>query len=130
MNIETQSSRRSVNPQTAAFRTVALAALCALASATACADPPAARAADTRVAKVSLAGLDFATPEGARAAFERIKATAEQLCLQLGDDRMIDFQAAYNGCVVDTLADTIRRAALAYSAPRADHQALNQFFNR
>jgi len=86
MNTETQSLHRSISPQTA-IRTAALTALFALAPAAAFADPPAALAPDTRVAKVSLAGLDLSTPEGARAALHRLRMAAHHLCWELGDDR-------------------------------------------
>ena len=79
--------------------------LFALTSAVALADKPLA----TRVAKVSLAGLDLSTPEGARAAYERIKTTAQHLCFQLSDPRKIDDQVLYNACLIETVADTVRR---------------------
>ena len=41
--------------------------------------------------------------------YERIKTTAERLCFQLSDTRRIDWLAAYNVCVNETLADTVRR---------------------
>jgi len=104
MNTGTHLVVRSISPLIA-IRAAALVALIALTSAAALADQPSA----TRVAKVSLAGLDLSTPEGARAAYERIKTIAERLCFQLGDDRKIDYQAVYNVCVNETLADTVRR---------------------
>ncbi len=104
MDTKTPLAVRSISPLTS-IRAAALVALFALTSAAALADqPPAAK-----VAKVSLAGLDLSTPEGARAAYERIKATAERLCFQLGDSRKIDDQAVYNACVTETLADTVQR---------------------
>jgi UrcA family protein len=54
----------------------------ALASAAALADQPLAPA--TRVAKVSLGGLDLSTTAGARVAYERIKTVAERLCFWRG----------------------------------------------
>jgi len=104
MNTETQLPVRS---RRTAFRASVLVALFTFASV-AFADQPPTPAA-TRVAKVSLAGLDLSTPEGARTAYERIKTTAERLCVQLSDPRKIDFQAVYNVCVVETLADAVRR---------------------
>ncbi len=108
MNTEIKLLRRSISTQTS-IRAAALIALCALASAAAFADPPATPPADTRSTKVSLAGLDLSTPEGARAAYARIKATAEHLCFQMSDPSEIDYQAAYNVCVRETLAATVRR---------------------
>jgi len=108
MNTETQQSLSSMGPRTA-IRTAALAALLTLASAAAFADPPTAPTADARVAKVSLAGLDLSTPEGAQAAYARIKIVAERLCFHLGDPSLIDNQAIYKACVAESVADTVRR---------------------
>jgi UrcA family protein len=108
MNTETHLLRRSISPPTS-IRAAALAALFTLAPVAAFADPPPVPAPDTRVAKVSLAGLDLSTPEGARAARDRLKIVAERLCLELGDDRKIDFQAVYFACVHEALADAVRR---------------------
>lgn len=88
-------------PQTA-IRAAALVALCALAPAVALADQPTA----TQVAKVSLGGLDLATAEGSRAAYERIKSVAERLCFQVEND---PFREIYARCVRETLAEAIRR---------------------
>jgi len=107
MSTKTHRAARPISPQIV-FRSAALGALFALASVAAFADQPPAPAAATRAAKVSLAGLDLSTPAGARAAYERIKTTAEHLCFQLSDPRKIDDRAAYFACVTDTLADTVR----------------------
>lgn len=104
MNTKTQLALRSISPLIS-IRAAALVALFAMTSAVALADQPPA----TRAAKVSLAGLDLSTPAGARAAHERIKATAERLCFELSDPRKIDFQAVYNVCVNEALADIVRR---------------------
>jgi UrcA family protein len=104
MNNETQAARRSFNPLIS-IRAAALVALFALTSGIALADHPPV----TRVAKVSLTGLDLSTPEGARAAFERIKTAAKHLCFQLSDARKVDDQVLYNACLIETLADTVRR---------------------
>jgi UrcA family protein len=108
MNTAIQLTVRSISPQTA-FRAAALGALFTLASVAAFADQPAAPAPATRAAKVSLGGLDLSTPGGAHIAYERIKTTAERLCFQLADPRKIDYQAVYNMCVIETLANTVRR---------------------
>lgn len=107
MTIGTHLLNRSTSPLNA-IRTAAVAALFALASA-ALADPPAPPAVETRSAKVSLAGLDLATPAGARAALERLKIAAQHLCWELGDVRKISYQATYNACVNETLTDAVRR---------------------
>jgi UrcA family protein len=103
MKNETQPTHRSFNPLS--IRAAALVALFALTSAVALAHQPPA----TRVAKVSLTDLDLSTPEGARAAYERIKTTAKRLCFQLADPRKVDDRVLYNECLIETLADTVRR---------------------
>jgi UrcA family protein len=104
MNNETLAARRSYGPLIS-ITAAALVALFALTSGVALADQPPA----TRVAKVSLTGLDLSTPEGARAAFERIKTAAKHLCFQLSDSRQVDDQVLYNACLMETVADTVRR---------------------
>jgi UrcA family protein len=94
MKNETPPAHRSFNPPIS-IGAAALIAVFALTSVEALADQPPA----TRVATVSLTGLDLSTPEGARLAYERIKTTVKRLC----------FQILYNECLVDTLADTVRR---------------------
>ena len=86
----------------------ALAALFALSSA-AWAEPPAVPAADTLAAKISLAGLDLSTPEGAREALHRLRTAAQRLCWQLGDDLKAANRATMNACVHDTVADAVRK---------------------
>jgi UrcA family protein len=100
---ETQPAHLSISPPS--IRAAALVALFALTSAVALAD----RSPATGVAKVSLTGLDLSTPEGARAAYERIRITAKRLCFQLSDPRRVDDQVLYNACLIETLADTVRR---------------------
>jgi UrcA family protein len=104
MNNETRAARRSFSPLIS-IRAAALVALFALTSGVALADQPPV----TRVAKVSLTGLDLSTPEGARAAFERIKTTAKHLCFQLSDPRKVDDWGLFKVCLIETLANTVRR---------------------
>jgi UrcA family protein len=104
MNYETPPARRSSRPLIS-INPAVLIALFALTSGIALADQPPA----TRVAKVSLTGLDLSTPDGARAAYERIKTTAQHLCFQLSDPRKVDDQVLYQACLIETLADTVRR---------------------
>jgi UrcA family protein len=108
MNTETHLPHRPIGPQSSK-RTGAMVALLALTSAIALADQPPQRIAEIRAAKVSLAGLDLSTPEGARAARDRIKIVAERLCFQMSDPSLIDNQATYNVCVLESLAATVRR---------------------
>jgi UrcA family protein len=88
--------------------TTALLALCVLASA-AVATPAAETAPVTRSAKVSLAGLDLSTPEGARAARERLRETARRLCTQVADDLDLSHQPNFVACVDETLAAALRK---------------------
>lgn len=104
----TQISKSKV-AQFGARATVLVVVLLGLAPAAAFADPPPALAPATRSAKVSLAGLDLSTPAGARAAEGRLRIVAQHLCFQLSDPRKIDFRAAYEFCVAETLADAVRR---------------------
>ncbi len=108
MNTKTHLAVRPISPQIA-FRAAAFGALFTFACVAAFADQPPAPASATRAAKVSLAGLDLSTPEGAHTAYERIKTATERLCFQLSDPRKVDDRAVYNACVIDSLADTVRR---------------------
>jgi UrcA family protein len=104
MKKETRPAGRSFSPLIS-IGAAALLALFALTTGVALADQPPA----TRVAKVSLTGLDLSTHEGARAAYERIKSIAQHLCFQLSDPRKVDDQVLYNACLIETVADTVRR---------------------
>jgi UrcA family protein len=117
MNTETQLARRS-NNAIASIRTSALIALFALASAVALADQQPVPA--TRVAKVSLVGLDISTPEGARAAYERIRTVAERLCFLVEED---PYREIFEACVHETLANAVRRIHTpALAAAQESHQ--------
>jgi UrcA family protein len=89
--------------------TTALLALCLLATAAA-ATPPTDAAPVTRSAKVSLAGLDLSTPDGARAARERLRGTARRLCAQVADDLDLSHRSNFVACVDETLAAALRQA--------------------
>ena len=60
-------------------------ALCVIGSADALAGSE-VDASATRSAKVSIAGLELSTPQGARAARERVRQTARKLCAQVADE--------------------------------------------
>jgi UrcA family protein len=102
MNTQSQLTRRSIG-RSPSIR-AALVAMLALTSAVALADPP--PAPGTRVAKVSLADLDLSTPEGARAAYERVKTVAKHLCYQLWDS---PYWQTNDACVHETLANAARQ---------------------
>jgi UrcA family protein len=85
-----------------------VAALFALGSV-AYADPPAALASETRVAKVSLADLDLSTPEGAHAALARVTKVAQRLCWQFWNSARTSNRADMTACVRATVADAVRQ---------------------
>jgi UrcA family protein len=92
------------------IRTTVLLALCALASANAVAGSQMGAAPVTRTARVSLAGLDLSTPEGARAARERLRKTARRLCAEVADSLDLSHQPNFVKCVDETLAAALRKA--------------------
>ena len=92
----------------------ALLVLCVLASA-AVAGPTSDTAPVTRSAKVSLAGLDLSTPDGARAARERLHATARRLCAQVADNLDLSHQSNFVACVDDALAAALTALSLPLS---------------
>jgi UrcA family protein len=108
------------------IRTTALLALCALASASAVAGSQTGAAPVTRTAKVSLADLDLSTPEGARAALQRLHQTARRLCAQVADSLDLSHQPNFVKCVDDTLAAALKKAQGldAASAPPVQTKAI------
>jgi UrcA family protein len=70
----------------------------------------------TRAANVSVADLDLSTPEGFRAARERLETMARRLCRELTRSRELAYQPelAYQSntpaCVHDTLAGALAQA--------------------
>lgn len=60
--------------------------------------------AATLTGKVSLADLDLRTPEGARAAGERLHQTARLLCSRVADSRDLGHQPHFVACVDKTMA--------------------------
>jgi UrcA family protein len=105
MNTATRPARASCLK--ADIPTTILLALCVLASA-AVAAPPTDTAPVTRSAKVSLADLDLSTPEGARAARERLRGTARRLCTRVADDLDLSHQRNFVACMDETLAAALR----------------------
>jgi UrcA family protein len=73
------------------------------------ADEQAATASVTRTENVSLADLDLSTPEGVRAAHDRLHETARRLCSQVADSQDISHQPNYVACVDETLANALRQ---------------------
>jgi UrcA family protein len=106
MNTYTNLLRR-VNPQMA-VRAAALMALLAIAPLAVMADER-GPVLDTRAAKVSLAGLDLATPDGMAAARDRLHETALLLCAQVEDTRSIARHANFVRCVDETFANAMQK---------------------
>lgn len=64
------------------------------------------RPADRLTAAVSLKDLDLGTPDGQRAAVQRVTARARQLCnLAANESDYIHRLAHFSGCVEQTVAD-------------------------
>ena len=106
MNTATRSA--SASCLKAGLPTTALLALCVLGSA---AEAGATRdtAPVTRSAKVSLAGLDLSSADGARAARERLRRTARRLCAQVADELDLSHQSNFVACVDESLAAALRQ---------------------
>ena len=92
-----------------AVRAAALMGLLAIAPVAVTAGTQPAPAPETRVAKVSVVDLDLSTPEGMRAARDRLHAMALRLCTQLEDLRDLSHQSNFVACVDDTLAGALRQ---------------------
>jgi len=61
----------------------------------------------TRVETVSFADLDLSTPEGARAAHERLRKIAGNLCFKVGDASQLSHVTNFNACVDDAMASAL-----------------------
>jgi UrcA family protein len=90
--------------------TTTLLALCVIASADALAGSE-VDASVSRSAKVSIAGLNLSTPQGARAARERIRQTARKLCAQVADELDLSLHANYVACVDESVAKAMQQVA-------------------
>ena len=84
---------------------VTVSAVLGLASVPTHADQPAATAASSQVADVSLADLNLSTPEGMSAARERLHTMAERICAELASGS----QPNFNTCVDSTLAGSLKQ---------------------
>ena len=90
--------------------TTTLLALCVIGSADALAGSE-VDASVTRSAKVSIAGLDLSTPQGAHAARERLRQTARKLCAQVADELDLSHHANYVACVDQSVAKSMQQIA-------------------
>ena len=90
--------------------TTTLLALCVIGPADALAGSE-VDASVTRSAKVSIAGLDLLTPQGALAARERLRQTARKLCAQVADELDLSHHANYIACVDESVAKAMQQVA-------------------
>jgi UrcA family protein len=106
MNTRTISSRLSRFET--AVRTATLIALCVAAPLAAIAQA-ASGAPQTASARVSLAGLDLATPEGQKTARERLHEMARIVCSRVADRLDLSHQPNFVKCLDDTLANAMQQ---------------------
>lgn len=109
MNTETPRLRLAGNPAIA-VTTAILMALFAIAPVATIADQQAASAPNTHVATISLADLDLSTPEGMRAARDRLETMARRVCAKLVPSHDPSHHPVFIACVDDTLAGALRQA--------------------
>ena len=93
---------------TAAGAAILMAAFGAVPFST-IADQRTATTSVSSVADVSLSDLNFSTPEGMRAARERLHAMAERVCAERGGSREPSLQPAFDACVASTVANALRQ---------------------
>lgn len=70
----------------------------------------------TRAANVSLADLDLSTPEGSRAAHERLETVARRLCTELARNHELTYPPTYAACIHNTLAGAWAQANIIRAA--------------
>jgi UrcA family protein len=87
--------------------TAILMALFAVVPVATSADQSVASTPDTRIATVSLVDLDLSTPEGMRAARDRLDTMARRVCAKLVPEG--SHQPTFVACVDDTLAGALRQ---------------------
>jgi UrcA family protein len=90
--------------------TTSLHVVCVIGSAAALAGSE-VDASVARSAKVSIAGLDLSTPQGASAARERLRQTARKLCAQVADELDLSQQANYLACIDQSVAKAMQQVA-------------------
>jgi UrcA family protein len=93
---------------TAAGAAILMAAFAAVPVAT-IADQRTATTSVSSVADVSLSDLNFSTPEGMRAARDRLHTMAERVCAERGGSREPSLQPAFAACVDSTVANALRQ---------------------
>jgi UrcA family protein len=90
------------------------------------ADQPAAAAAVSRVADVSLADLDLSTPRGLRVARDRLHTMAQRLCAEPAGGGGLSPEPIFVTCVDSTLARALRQINMTtrHSVTRAANVSL------
>jgi UrcA family protein len=74
-------------------------------------DQPAHSDPDSRTSKVSLSDLNLTTPEGIRAARERLHREARRVCAQVSDELDLSHQTNFVACVDEALTKALRQVA-------------------
>jgi UrcA family protein len=106
MNAETHRSSSLGLPVLKA----ALIVLCAIAPISGFAGSQPEPAPETLTARISLADVAIATPEGQRVAYERLRQAARSLCsrLEAGHPQSLAHYPSYIRCVDETLARALQ----------------------
>jgi UrcA family protein len=106
--MNTQSTLPRVGGRHTAARAAILMALFGIVPVATLADQPAAAAAVSRVADVSLADLDLATADGMRVARERLHTMAQRVCA-VPAGGALSSEPTFVACVDSTLAGALRQ---------------------
>jgi UrcA family protein len=104
MNISAMLVRR-LNLKTA-LSALTIISMGAFGTAT-MAQEPSARLIVTGTAKVSLTGLDLSTPDGVRAARQRVRAAAQRVCAKVADSADMSTRLNYLTCIENAMASTV-----------------------
>ena len=82
----------------------------------------------TGTAKVSLIGLDLSTPDGVRAARQRVRAAAQRVCAKVADSADMSTRLNYLTCIDNAMAPAVAQIeafAIKSSAQRLANSAGN-----
>jgi UrcA family protein len=118
MNAETMPSR--LCDFKTVVRAASLIAVCMSVSIAALAQQQSV-AAPTIAAKESLAGIDFATPEGIAAARDRLHEKAREFCSQISGNLDPSHRADFLGCIDNVLTNELKQLSSSARAAIAAH---------
>jgi len=107
--MNTQSTLPRLGGRHTAAGAAILMALFGIVPVATLADQPAAAAAVSRVADVSLADLDLATAEGMRVARERLHTMAQRVCAEPAGSGGLSSEPTFVACIDSTLAGALRQ---------------------